>query len=316
MPANVESMFSAREVPWHGLGTVTADVLTAQDALVVAGLDWQVEKRPCYAIRADGNAVAIPDKFAMVRTCDETVLGIVGGTYKPIQNVEAFKFADNLVDNGAAKYETAGALNKGRQVFLSMKVGTELLIGGEDAIDLYIMFRNGHDGTKALGAYVTPIRVVCSNTLTLGIAVAKQRWEMTHRQELAGKVDEAREALKLTFAYAKDFVLMGDQLISTKVSEADVKRLLEGTLPALPKTEEVIADITALYNDSPTTNYQGTAWGLFNAVTEFYDHGRTTTSDEARFNAIIDGNGAKWRDRLVKNIYDMKGLTPVMSTIQ
>lgn len=296
MPAAVESMFSAREVPWHGLGKITDDVLTAEDALKAAGLDWEVKLVSTYA-QIGKSKIKIPDRFATVRTSDDTLLGSVGGRYTVCQNRDAFAFADALVDSGDAKYETAGSLAGGKVVFLTMKVPNGILIGGEDKCEFYIMLRNSHNGSTRIGVFVTPIRVVCQNTLSLGIAQAQQRWEMRHDRSLEGKLAEARNTLQLTFDYIHEFEVMGNELISTKVTDAELTAILEAAIPARPKTPEVISEIVGMYHDSPTNSYQGTGWGAFNAVTEYFDHVRETRSLEARFTSIMDGGVADIRNR-------------------
>ena len=46
MPANVETMYSAVETPWHRIGTVTAEAVDSRQAIKLAGLDWNVSTRP------------------------------------------------------------------------------------------------------------------------------------------------------------------------------------------------------------------------------------------------------------------------------
>ena len=68
MAHEVETMFSARELPWHGLGTVTEDVLTAKEAIETAGLDWEVELRSLFVSLPGGNRKKIEDRKAVMRT--------------------------------------------------------------------------------------------------------------------------------------------------------------------------------------------------------------------------------------------------------
>lgn len=298
MPAAVESMFSAREVPWHGLGTITDDVLTAADAIAEAGLNWTVSKRPVYFPTADKKSkIKVPDQYAIVRDSDDRYLGRVGKVYNPLQNVDAFGFIDNLVDSGEAKYETAGSLRGGRTIFLTMKVGEDLLVAGEDRHELYIMLRNTHDGSSKVGVFLTPIRAVCMNTVTMGIASAQQRWEVAHTSKLEGRLQEARETLQLTQAYAEEFVKMGDALVNTKVTDAELRSILETAIPARPTIDEVIDGILGMYHDSPTNGYTGNGWGAFNAVTEYYDHVKEVRKPEARFASIMDGYIAGIRNK-------------------
>ena len=61
MSANVETMFSVRETPWHGLGRIIMDAPASREALELAGLDWQVESRNIYS----GTGAMIPGYRAM-----------------------------------------------------------------------------------------------------------------------------------------------------------------------------------------------------------------------------------------------------------
>jgi phage/plasmid-like protein (TIGR03299 family) len=240
----------------------------------------------------------VPDRFAVIRDSDLKVLGNVGTRYVPFQNEEAFTFMDNLVDSGEAKYETAGSLRGGKVIFISMKVPRDILIGGEDAVELYLLLRTSHDGTKAISVYVTPIRVVCMNTLALATygTNVKQRWSVTHIGTAAQRLAEARDTLDLTFRYVDEFEREANQLLETQITDDTFERLLYRILPDRPKTPDVVDSIFGIYRESSTVRYPGTAWGALNAITEYTDWGRRTTSAEARFTTIIDGEAAKLRN--------------------
>lgn len=291
------SFFSAREVAWHQLGTVTPEALTARDAMVAANLDWGVDLFPLFA-QVEGEFKPVDDRKAVVRSSDYKVLGTVGTHYVPFENADAFQFMDNLVDSGEAKYETAGALRGGKIVFLTLKVPQDILIGGEDLHELYLLLRTSHDGTKAISVYVTPIRVVCKNTMALATygRVVKQKWSVTHVSTVHGRLAEARNSLNMTFKYVDEFKKIGDRLLSTKVSASEFDLLLDRVLPNRPKTPSVKLQITGIHNTSPTVRYPGTAWGALNAITEYFDWYRRSGSEEARFINTIDGVGAKARN--------------------
>lgn len=306
MADEVETMFSAIELPWHFGSTkertrISDSVLTAGEAIKLAGLDWEVALQNLYVASASGKYIKVPDRYAVQRTTDDRVLGTVGTRYVPFQNSEAFAFTDNLVDSGDAKYETAGSLRNGKVVFLTMKVPIDMLVAGEDAHELYIVLRTSHDGSKAISVYLTPIRVVCMNTLALSFNSSKQRWSVPHVSTMAGKLQEARDTLELTHKYAEDFVIMGNQLVSTKVTDDLVARLVADVMPTWrKKSDEVAESIMALYKESPVNGYTGTAWGALNAITEYFDHHRDIrSSDSAMLNAL-DGENAKVRNKALQ----------------
>lgn len=298
MAHEVESMFSAREVPWHGIGTVTEDVLTAKDAIATAGLDWGVEMRTLFVSLPGGKRSSIENRKAVMRDSDQAVLGIVSPNYVPFQNADAFKFVDNLVDSGDAKYQTAGSLRGGQVVFLTMKVPMEMKVDGKDAHDLYIVLRTSHDGSSAVSVTVTPIRVVCMNTMTMAIKAAKHKWSMRHVSTLEGRVQEARDTLKLTHGYANAFLDTANTLVDTSISDAVFRDILEDVLPTRPRTEDTIQSIMDMYRTSDKNGYHGTGWGGMNALTEYFEHGRDTRSQEAMMTNTLDGNIAGLRNKV------------------
>ena len=163
MPANVETMFYVREKPWHGLGTEVQEAPTSADALIYAGLDWEVVQKNVYT----ENGSLIPGYRVNLRSTDNAALGIVSDRYKVVQNEDAFQFTDDLLGAGVT-YETAGALQGGRKVWMLARMPHRYIIAG-DEIAPYLVVMNSHDGSSGIKVAMTPIRVVCQNTLNLAL---------------------------------------------------------------------------------------------------------------------------------------------------
>lgn len=191
MPANVETMFSVRETPWHGLGRIIMDAPASREALELAGLDWQVESRNIYS----GTGAMIPSYRANVRSTDDAVLGVVSDRYRIVQNEEAFQFTDDLLGEGVT-YETAGSLQGGKKVWMLARLPRKYLIAG-DQVEPYLVIFNSHDGSSGVKVAMTPIRVVCQNTLNLALNTAKRSWTARHTENVLLRVQDARETLQL-----------------------------------------------------------------------------------------------------------------------
>ena len=191
MPANVETMFSVRETPWHGLGRIMMDAPASREALELAGLDWQVESRNIYS----GTGAMIPGYRANVRSTDDAVLGVVSDRYRIVQNEEAFQFTDDLLGEGVT-YETAGSLQGGKKVWMLARLPRKYLIAG-DQVEPYLVIFNSHDGSSGVKVAMTPIRVVCQNTLNLALNTAKRSWTARHTENVLLRVQDARETLQL-----------------------------------------------------------------------------------------------------------------------
>ena len=161
--------------PWHGLGTSVANAMTSAEAIGLAGLDWGVVKQPVYFANDISKYKRIENKFATVRVDTMDPLGIVGNVYRPLQNKEAFSFFDAIVGDKLAMYHTAGALGKGERIWLLAKLPGECWITPKDNIEKFLLLTNSHDGYSSVEFMVTPIRVVCQNTLNMAFSDNSKR---------------------------------------------------------------------------------------------------------------------------------------------
>lgn len=297
MAANVESMFYTREKPWHGLGTRVEEAPTSKEALDLAGLNWKVQQKPIYT----SEGTLIKGYKANVRDIDQNILGIVTDRYKVVQNDEAFKFTDDLLGAGV-RYETAGSLQDGKRIWLLAKLPHEYIIGGEQ-ISPYLVFTNTHDGSGAIKVAVTPVRVVCSNTLNLALSTAKRSWSTIHTGDINGKMDEARETLQLANKYMNCLGKEFNHLQQKKISERKVMEFIEKLLPEPENASfqqkrnvaRLRGDMKRRYFDAPDLKDLGnTAYRFVNAVSDFATHARpireTKDYQQNMFMKTVDGN--------------------------
>ena len=297
MSANVETMFYTREKPWHGLGTMVMEAPASADALALAGLDWNVIQKP--VVTEDG--IPIPGFKANLRDTDEKVLGIVTDRYKVVQNLDAFSFTDELLGEGVT-YETAGSLQEGRRTWLLAKLPQRYIISG-DEITPYLVFMNSHDGTGAIKAAMTPIRVVCQNTLNLALSTAKRYWSTNHTGDIRGKMEDARYTLLYADQYMAELGKAIDSLTSVKLTDRQVYEYIDALFPLLENpTEQQKKNILKMkeemklrYFDAPDLKHVGkNAYRFVNAVSDFATHSKPLRDRanyrESLFARTIDGN--------------------------
>jgi phage/plasmid-like protein (TIGR03299 family) len=287
--ANGQTAFaSLREPAWHGLGTVFNEEVSTAQMLKLAHLDnWNVRLED----------VAIPEGFAsdksysfVTRTnpFDNTkndVLGVVGERYVPLQNEDLFDFGDLMLDGGG-RWETAGSIKGGRQVFGSLALERETILdpnGVSDKVNTYLLINTSHDGSVAIQASITPVRVVCANTLNLALGKGrrgvKQSFKIRHTATASGKVQQAREALGLANAYMNEFDKMAQEMISKEITKAKFDELILLAYPkpekdakgSTKKWETKIDLLQSIYVGDYNNTISGTAWGAFNAMTERLD---------------------------------------------
>jgi phage/plasmid-like protein (TIGR03299 family) len=287
---DMASFASLREPAWHGLGTILDSEVTTSEMLAAAHLNnWDVRIED----------VDLPGRshrpyFAVVRTNPfdngADVLGVVGERYKVVQNEELFSFADNLLDGG--RWETAGSIKNGTVVFGSLALDREIVLdpnGATDKVNTYLLVHTSHDGSLAVQASVTPVRVVCQNTLNAALSGVKQSYKIRHTQTVTGKVAAAREALGIAHKYLDEFDKQAQEMITKEISDKQFFDIITAVYPkpeqdakgSMTKWENKIDTLNTIYNGETCVNIKGTAWGAYNALTERLDWYRTPRNGNA-----------------------------------
>ena len=302
-------MMSAGEVPWHRLGTRLEQPATAREAIEVSGLNYLAELRDTQTI--DG--IPIPQRKAVIRSDTQDVLGVVGNSYVPVQNHQAFGFLDAVVADGGMRYHTAGALGKGERVWMLAKLPDDIRVKNSDDItEKYLLLSNSHDGSSSLRVFFTPIRVVCANTLAIAERNGRgQGISIIHKGDLATKVQQAQEVLGLAKRFYDDAEEKINRLAHHYPSVRQLEEYFKLVYPDSPDGESarmknVRQEMLRLFehgigHDLPVIRY--TTWTALNAVTEYVDHYRstrgTTAIDRAsnRLESSWFGSGARLKER-------------------
>lgn len=297
------SFVSARVPAWHQLGNVLEHSMTAEEALSEANLSgWNIRKAPIFALDENtGEMVQIEDRFGVIRD-GGAPLGVVGNTYKIMQNEQLTGLLDALVDESGAHYETAGALDKGRKVFVSMKMPQSIKVGGVDQIENYLTAMTSHDGSTSTVVMVTPVRVVCQNTMALALANSKTQFRVRHTSSAERVIlNEARKALDMTFGYMSEFQDMAEKLINTTMTQSTFEQIIDkefGVAEDAPSGTQTrwnnkLDTMVELFAESNThKDVRNTAWAGLNALTEWFDHfspvrGVETSEQDIRAERVI-----------------------------
>jgi len=320
-----DTMISVGATPWHGLGTILDAPPTAEEAIVQAGLDWEVDVHQNYTLlgrcrvptpsqsvirkahtRADGTKV------------EAEVLASVGPSYTPVQNRDAFKFFDRWLETGKVQIETAGSLFGGRRIWVLAKIVSDPIVvsrstgGTDDTVNKYVLLANSHDGTLAVRAGLTPVRVVCNNTLSAAIGIDPATGKPTrkvpgifrvlHRSNVLTALDNVAETIDEMDARLTETGKIYQRLAEVDVRKGGVEEFVaevfgkkapkDGKKAGHNFRGEMIAELFESGVGQDLKGAKGTYWGLYNALTEFTQH-RAGSSAENRANNVAFGEAAK-----------------------
>lgn len=294
-----DTMFSVKERPWHGLGTVIQTAPTVEEGIKLAGLDWDVELRPL--MTNEENPLAVSSHNAVVRNDNNAVLGVVGTNYKPLQNKDAFAWFEPLVENGLVTLETAGSLFNGKKIFVLANTNATAEVVKDDAIESFILLSNAHDGTQAVRVGFTPIRVVCNNTLTS--AHNSDLSKLIRVQHSASVVENLEMIRNLMDTVNNQFLATVEQykeLAKRDVNQADLEKYvrqvfsikkLDDIIKGYEEKEEIenfrkkLMDRVEEYFELEPAHK---TWNMYNAVNSYLNHDRGRTL-ETRYNSTWFG---------------------------
>lgn len=307
LTGKVNFVSSNNQVCWHGLGTILPQqFLTSEEVLKFVRMDYNVDLAPAYAKIGD-LYVPIPNTKATYRTDSNTPFGAVGNKYTVVQNLEAFTFFDSIIENGEAIYETAGVLGDGERIFLCAKMPNYITIDGtNDVTNVYIVFTMSHDGSGAVKAMITPVRVVCANTLRMAIGQAKNTINIRHTASAQARISEAANLLGLTNIYVNECNEILNKLAVTKIDNTFVDSIINKVFDTTKdgektttKTANILQAVKADYlNGVGQGGIIGTAYGLLNGLTHYFDHTARTKDDQSRFISSFEGKIGKDRDKV------------------
>lgn len=310
MAHEFETGFFVTQPAWHGLGNVLDAPPTTKDAIIQAGLDWPVVQCPLSLTRPLMNAdsfnepnanisVDVVDTHkANVRQTDGALLGIVGNDFTPLQNVEAFQWFDPLVESGEITLEAAGSLRGGKRVWVLAKIKDATLeVVPGDEISTYLLLAHGHDGTLAIRAGFTDIRVVCQNTLSAAVEAGDRLFKIKHTKGALVSLEAARAIFDVRrgqLRARKDlFQAMAHKTCPDDMMLRYAREVLhEGAGEDEKIVVRNVPEIVEMFEAGRGAKFgRGTMWGAFNAVTEYITHSRGRTSD-ARVDSNWFGPGA------------------------
>lgn len=304
MSHEVESMMFTGQTPWHSLGHRFQQAPTLEEALVAAGLNWNVTTEPVFS----GAGEQVEAQLTR-RSLDSSILGVVGPNYVPLQNTEAFEFFRPFLDQKEAAIETAGSLRMGRRVWILAKINRDpMTVKGNDVVDKYVLLSNSHDGTLAVRVGFTGVRVVCANTLAgAHNSKASKLIRIKHTKNVVQNLENIRQIMDLANsefeATAEQYRLLANSQINQKDLEKYVKlvfntqsRILEaeGDLDSI-NNKRILEEIQPLFekgrgNDMP--EIKGTLWAAYNSISEYLQYNRGSDVG-GRLDSLWFGQGAQ-----------------------
>lgn len=288
---------------WHSEGIVAQGVTSVAKLLQLAGLAWRVEKTPAFYY-AGGELREAPDEFMTYRDDTFAKLGHVGKIYKAFQNAEGAAFLQDLVDRYDVQFESAGTLNGGKQVFISMKLPDTVRIDAEgvnDIVEPFVCWLNSHNGEGKLNLVATPWRPVCGNTNRFAVRDAVTRWGIRHTTNGLDRLEEARRSLGLTVNYFEKFAAEETTLARTPYTNAEFDELIASLWEPAEEPTKRQANAEAKRADALHAGFAvevgrvgRTAYAAEQAVTDYLDHvaPRRAVGDKlaaARATAILTG---------------------------
>lgn len=309
----LDSMFSVREMPWHGLGTILDEYPANWDeARKIAGLDWEPIEAPTFrrvpVINEDGSLDVryeeIPGHKLIERSDNGVCLSVPKDSYTIFPNADLGPLVEAVLQQagGQYQYETAGSLDEGRKVWALIRATQPFEVVGDPhgAVLPYVAIQNSHDGSGALRVQRLRTRIVCANTSHAADLESERtglQFVFRHTQSINERVDFAKAVLAGMSADQQAAQLWATDLLSLKVTEKGKRAFVEMFIPTpvaeviTPRVQGNIdrarGQVWANLNSVTCEGISNTAYGLVQAAIEYADHGRNSRTVESKFSRCV-----------------------------
>lgn len=336
-----------RQAAWHQLGQRCDTAVNWETALKLAGLDWTVSKEQNLSrlpvgihkedsrVGKDGREWVPVDSYTIFRSSDGAELGTVGADYTVMQNQDAFKFVDTLLEaNGGSHYDSAGALGNGSKIWCAVRVpSADLSVMGQDKHETYLVFATSHDGSMAHTVKLASTRVVCQNTLHAALHESGAMLRVRHTKNGDARLMRAKQLMTGVTVDAKSLEQKLNTLAQRRLTRETMTAIMDrlfpktekedGVLESSTKRDNVLAEICTLYESNDNNafpDFAGSAYNLLNAVTEYTDHFRSARITDnrkgyslvqARAENAVSGTGETLKNQALEVILEMTDGAPI-----
>lgn len=290
-------------VPWHGLGQVVNGLMTSEEVLKLANLNWNVSVRPLSFSGNDGNLIEVPGTFATVRDDIEYPLGVVKSRYTPLQNKDAFSFFDTLISEKEAFYETGGSLQNGSKVWILARLPKDIVVLNQDRTETYALIYTSHDGTARCKIKLVNTRVVCANTVAMALSEKGREIAISHTPNIVEKVRQAHETLGLVNKMQLELQEAYENFAKKEINQGQTLKYLNDCFQLNVEDQNDFEKLTELQQlveigrGTDLKGVRGSLWGAFNAVTEYTSHNVNYRSEENKMNSQVFGSSASINQR-------------------
>jgi phage/plasmid-like protein (TIGR03299 family) len=302
MAHEFESGMFVGDAAWHKLGNVITEAPSIKDGIILAGLDWKVNMENLYL--GDGR---LTKQRAIVRQSDQSILGYSGSQWQPLQNTEAFDFFQPMVNSGLVDLETAGSLRNGQIIWVLAKIkNAQSEVIKNDPIQRYFLLSNSHNAGRAVQIGYCDIRVVCANTMALAESSEKSKLiRLVHGKNLQTNLGDLQDMVNLSKQSFEADLKKLEVLAKKGINRKDLEKFVDVIwypnvieLTARQKTHRtntiyMLDDLMESGIGTDITNVKGTAYGLYNAATEFWTHYDGKTQDDRLSKLWVGGNQSK-----------------------
>lgn len=306
-------------LPWHGLGVQRTERMTLAD--VVAALPRMAETpilcRVFYrdpSNTAERVAKECDSKRAIVYPSDGTYIGMATESYQPKAFAEAFERAFGWVEQLGAWVSGAALLRGGSRAFIMARIpGLDFTVENDTHV-MWLSVFAGSDGQTGIYPHATCVREVCANTVGMGLREAKNSGRarsIAHHGNVDAKLAEASVALaqltEVRDAYGKACEKLLDRAMTESEERDFVEELIEGNSSRAANARNSIRHLAHFGRGN--REYQGTAYAMWQGVTDYVDHDAVKTSkgdvNERRFLYSVEGAGSQLKAQAFKLLSEL-----------
>lgn len=281
-----DRVYSVEGAEWHGKAIQT-DVIGEEEFNTLSHTIREVELNPII----EGVPVAFPNHKLLVADLSNSrpdiapedrfvPLHIPKAKYGVIDNRQVIECMKESFKDLGVRITTAGTLECLKKFFVSVDIGECEQIINKDMFKCYVNFVTSHDGTIAMDAYDSIIRIVCMNTLNASREAAGEAgFKVYHTKNAQLAMSGLAELFNAILKGRANLREVMEYLASNKCDANDAMAMASGYFCMETQKEEIATrsynaaqGITNLFMNG-LGNSGRSLYDLANGATEYWTSG-------------------------------------------
>lgn len=172
--------------------------------------------------------------------------------------------------------------------------------GSDDLVEKYLFFTTSHDGSGSVIGAITPVRIVCNNTLQAALNSCSNKISIRHNIREKGGLSKITDLMGVVNRYTLEVEEVFSTMARKPYTDEQVKKLVYNVFAPdgqvvnpdefstrMVNLTELVMNYAGSAESQQLITTKGTMFGAYNAITGYFQNAKKYSSDTQKLSSIM-----------------------------